>query len=310
MDSRIRDERSQDGTTAAANTGENKAHLPDWAFEPIRNFRDHTTEILDVLHLSCSGISMHRNRPDMIKWSAKVDEFLERIGEKKEHSRHDHGGTQDLLDEAERQANLAKQELEKGFPLLHAQALISCWTALEVYVENLLVAWLENDPTALEAEAVGKLKIPLWEYHQMDGRERNLHIVQLLQREQSGPLAAGVTAFEVQLRPFGLGGEVDRDISKDIFEASHLRNVLVHRRGVADRRLLNACPWMDLKLGEPVVMSQDEFARLTLAITHYAVIIHDRVRQHFGLEARAPAIVAHNPNLSPTPEDQVKSQED
>ena len=228
---------------------------------------------------------MHRNRPEVIR-------FLAEIGKENEHLRHDDSDPLDSLEEAERQAEFAKQELDKGFPLLHAQALISCWTALEVYVENLLAAWLENEPSSLEAEAVKKLKVPLWEYHQMDAQERCLYTMQLLQRELSGPLTAGITAFEVQLRPFGLAGHVDKDISKDIFEANHLRNVLVHRGGVADRRLLSACPWLALELGEPVVVGHEEFGRLSLAIIHYAFVIHDRVRQHFRLEVRVPGILA------------------
>lgn len=258
--------------------------LPAWAAKPHDDFITHSREIHDVLHLACSGIGSHQLRPDIIKFLAKYDE--------------DHGdpGTQTAgdsteLKEAERKAALAKREIDKDFPLLHAQALISSWTALEVFIESLLTAWLENEPSARETDIVQRLKVRLWEYEQMDLQERCLYTVQLLQREVSGPLASGTTALEAQLLPFDLSGPVPDDIRKDLFEAHHVRHVLVHRRGIADRRLVEGCPWLGLSIGEPILLGHHDFGRLGLAILHYAAVVNDRVRVEFGLEPEVPGIL-------------------
>ncbi|MCH7698005.1 MAG: hypothetical protein IH865_03590 [Chloroflexi bacterium] len=274
------DTEAKQGVAAAA-----KQELPEWAAKAHEDFIAHSTEIHDVLHLACSGMGSHRVRPDIIKFFAKYPRDSSDpqavISEDSEE-----------LKEAERQAALAEKEIEKDFPLLHAQALVSSWSALEVYIESLLAAWIENEPSARQTDIVQRLKVRLWEYEQMDVRERCLYTVQLLQREVSGPLAAGATAFESQLSLFNLGGSVPDDIRRDLFEAHHLRNVLVHRRGIADRRLVEACPWLGLEIGQPILLGHQEFGRLSVTLLHYAAVVNDRVRAQFGMEPELPKILA------------------
>jgi len=270
------------GPETSGDDGAEKPVLPGWAKQPHEDFLAHSKEIYDVLHMACAGIADLKRLPESLELDDEISDFL---GEERRHDPTHH-------EEAKRQADLAKRELENGFRLLHAQALTSLWSGLEVYVENLLAAWLHNEPSARDTDAVRKVRIRLWEYDTMDTAERSLYTIQLLQKEVTGPLTVGVTGFEAQLQLFGLADEVEAELRREIFEASHVRNVLVHRRGVADRRLIQSCPWLGLELGQQVPVGHEEFGRLGLAIIHYEAAIHDRIRRHFGLEPRVPGILA------------------
>ncbi|MCH7580782.1 MAG: hypothetical protein IIC91_00210 [Chloroflexi bacterium] len=260
--------------------------LPGWAKVPFRGFRKNVIEIADVLHLACDGIAMLRARPQALEALAETDEMLreafqlENVDE--EAASHGEEAHEDPLADARRQAHLAQEEVEKNFPLLHAQAVISLWGSLEALIKNFLGAWIGNEPTARESQIVRKLKVPLWQFDDMSPDERNLFTVELLEREVNSTLRQGVTRFEAVLELFDLGGKVDEAVGKDIFEMGHVRNVLVHRRGMVDRRLLEACPWLEAKVGETLQITHQDFGRYYMSTTRYFFDVYNRVRKHFG----------------------------
>jgi hypothetical protein len=104
-----------------------------------------------------------------------------------------------------------------------------------------------------------------------------------LDQETGGPLRNGVNRFECLLQPFGLGGKLDDRTQKVLFELSQVRHVLVHRRRFADRRLLDACPWLSLTSGSKVKITNDMWSEYQKAVAEYLVEIIQRVRVHSGL---------------------------
>lgn len=267
-----------------------KAMLPEWARLPFDDFRQQVMEIGDVLDLACQGIAMLRGRPQALEALAQAT-ALDNEGAQADDS-ESKPDYLDSLDAAKRQADLAQGEVDKNFPLLHSQAIISLWSSLEALIENFLAAWLENEPTARLIDPVRKLKISMWQYDEMNSGERNLYTVELLEREVNSPLNQGVARFESLLDVFGFGGGTTEDVRKDIFEMNHIRNVLVHRRGRADRRLVDACPWLELKVGEPIQVSHQQFGRYYISTTQYFFDVYNRVRAHYGASHLDPFKVA------------------
>lgn len=262
--------------------------LPEWASQPFDDCRRQLREITDVLHLARKGIVMVSELPKEIEWLMAVDNLLpnDDAEEPSKEEKVEH------LEAAKRQADLANHEVERDFPLLHAQAVISLWTSLEALIKNFLAAWIENDSNARKTEALRKLKITLWEYEGMDAVERNLYTIDLLAREVSAPLKHGVSRFETLLDVFGLGGVVDEEVRKAMFEMSQVRNVLVHKRGLADRRLVEACPWLGRSIGEPVVVSHTNFASYFHFSLKYYFVLLNRVRARFNLSPHWPGDTA------------------
>ena len=246
-----------------------KAKFPTWVSELFNQFLDRNERLTHVLRLSIGGISMIRGRHQALKVLAEVDGKLE-------DAKHE-------LERAEKDKELAQREVENDFPLLHEQATIALWSSLEALVRSFLARWLANTPAAWQCDTVKKLRVRLGDYEGLEPLERCLWVVDLVDQEVSGPLRNGVTRFESLLQPFGLGGSVEPDCQRTLFELSQVRHVLVHRSGVVDRKLTEACPWLNLKAGDHLQVSHKMWRAYDGALGIYVLELIQRVRVHFGL---------------------------
>lgn len=251
--------------------------LPDWVRTAFSEFLDKHERLEQVLRLSIGGIHMVRGRHQALKILAEVDGRLEDA--KKEILR------------AEKDKELAQWEVEHDFPLLHEQATIVLWSSLEALIRSFLAKWLTHVPGAWQAEAVRKLKVKLGDYESLEPTERCLWIVDLVDQDVSGPLRTGVTRFESLLHPFGLSGAVDEKCQRTLYELSQVRHALVHRNGIADKKLVDACPWLGLTPGQSLLISHRMWRSYNDALGHYVVEIIQRVRMSFGLDRYEPPML-------------------
>jgi len=247
-----------------------KKKTPDWALDPFERLLDHIQQAAQLLDLSMRGISVLRAMPQALQAIAKAE------------PPSDVADHQAQLDRAQQEADLAQSEVEAGFPLLHAQATISLWGDLENALRTFLATWLSNEPTARNVESVHKLKVCLGEYESMDPDERCYYIVDRLEQDIESRNRRGVERFESLLGAFGLAGPLDKRLKRDLLELYHVRNVLVHRRGVADRKFVQACPWLHLSAGEQVTVSHESYAKYHHAVAAYVLELIVRVAGRFG----------------------------
>ena len=247
---------------------------PDWARQPFNAFLDYVENLEVTLRLSIRGISMIRAIPKAVEALAKIDTALEETNKKKSYAKK--------LKQAKADGELAQKEVDNGFPILHAQAVIALWGILESQTRSFLAAWLANEPKALFVSQVQKLRIQLGDYESLSQDERPYYILDLLERDVQAPLKQGINRFESLLAIFGLGGEVNETIGKDLFEMHQIRNVLVHRQGIADKRLVLACPWLKISIGDIIVVSHKDYERYSHAALCYVVELIIRIGAHFG----------------------------
>lgn len=182
-------------------------------------------------------------------------------------------------------AQVASNEISRGFPLLHGHALLGAWGALEACVDDVCVSWLQTSADARRGESVLRLKVSLGEFLALDEIERWRWVVEQLKRSTDSTLKPGVGQFEALLQAIGLGGSVESSVREVLFYAKSIRNVLAHRNGRADVRLVQECPRLGLSVGDPVRMT---FAHLFAALTAmvvYAELLAVRVERANGREA-------------------------
>lgn len=67
----------------------------------------------------------------------------------------------------------------------------------------------------------------------------------------------------------------------------HIRNALVHRASCADARLIEACPWLGLKVGDPVVIKHEALGKYGFALIDYTMIITRRLGKHYNVDIDA-----------------------
>lgn len=249
---------------------------PKWATAPFRRALDFTRELDRLLHMSMQGISMLRGVPQAMEVLAEVDQ------------EGPEARNPSALQDARLQAEFAQAEIHRGFPLLHAHAVISLYGAIEVLIEDVVVAWLLNDPKSLDLRPVKKVRISVVDFDRTNREER----MRLVSRElfrvgnSDGEIgeAQGIDKLERVLDIFGLSGPVDRSIKTAMFELHHVRNVLVHRGARADRRLIEACPWLNLSVDDPLVVTHSMYQVYADAMMRYVVLLIRRVGAQFGVE--------------------------
>lgn len=202
---------------------------------------------------------------------------------------------------------MATREVADGFPVLHAQAVVTLWALLEACVRRLFADWLTNEPTSLQNPMFDKVKVRLAEYERLEGAERMFYVADALERELAAGLQIGVTRFESLLEALTLSGEVPDLLRRDLYELSQIRNAIVHRGGSVDRRLAQACPWLALKPGNDLHISHEMFGRYYNAVHAYLILLICRVGERFGAEvthdrakifSRYPSSGSTSPNVT------------
>jgi hypothetical protein len=183
---------------------------------------------------------------------------------------------------AKRLMPMVQTERETGFPLFHGLATIGIWAALEAFVEDLLLACMGHDEKFIEVPAVSKLKIPLLAFQAMKPENVRHWILENVEVGLNSAMAPGVGKLEGALDAFGLGGPVDAELRACLVELHAVRNVLVHRGGRADSRLLANCPWLGFKHGDEVRVDQRMLSMYGLSAIRYGSVVYRRVQVRFG----------------------------
>jgi len=253
---------------------------PAWPVAAIRRFLDYVEQNERLLHLSMQGISQLQALPGIVEAIANFEQGgPQERGEKNRVS----------LDLSKTIASFAQNEVTSGFPLLHAHTLIGTWGAFEAAIEDTLVSFLLNKPELLQQESFAKLRIPLADFELLEREERMRFLIAELERSQGFGRKIGIEKCEALLEPLGLSGPVDRDIKKDVREMNHVRNVLVHRASIADRRLIEGCPWLNLKTGELISVKHEDLVRYERALCTYVTALIYRILARLGVPPDVPS---------------------
>jgi hypothetical protein len=148
-------------------------------------------------------------------------------------------------------------------------------------VDDLVAYLLQTRPECREIDTVRKLEGPLVEFASAKAPDRARYLAVLLTEQVKARFKLGIGRFEAALNQIGLGGPVDSDVQKSILELSQMRHVIIHRLGKADEKLAANCPWLDLKPGKTVHVTQKQFRRFHLAFFWYMLELDRRVAKLF-----------------------------
>jgi len=261
----------------AKTQNEGKTDVPLWARAPYSDVLEMFGQLSDVLTISTQGIRALLGMPGLVealeKLNADPNEGLMDESKKK-------------IEYAERLSQLAKHEVEADFPLLHSQAIVTIWGYLEGAIYNFVASWIQHQPSAKRVPELNKIKIRLVEYEELDEMERCHYLIDLIQVDIGGSYKKGVNRFEGLLNVFGLAGQVAEETKKNLYELYEVRNVIVHRHSKADRKLLEACPWFDIELGEKIIVTREMYGKYMHAVMDYMTEVLDRVFHFYGEDFR------------------------
>jgi hypothetical protein len=177
-------------------------------------------------------------------------------------------------------------QMEQGYPLVVQQALVTLWGTVESTMKYVCLALVNHDPNVLLGRAFSKLKVRVAEFLGLEDQERVVMVLKELDRSLVESAPAGIERFEAMLAALGLAGEADPEVKKTLLELYEVRNLYVHRAGVADRHFKRACPWRKEAVGDPVCISTGQVGEYVLAVARYVREVASRLAR---TTVKAPA---------------------
>lgn len=253
---------------------ESYLYLPKWASNIFDAFVDKHERLSHVLLMSITGIRFIQKRHGLLHELLEINGTL---------GKHD---SKEKLRLAKKEMELAQREVEYDFPLLHEQATIALWSSLEALIRSLVAGCLANETSTWQLDSISRLQVRLGEYESLDHLEKCLWITDLLDQSTSAPNKSGINRFEKLLQPFNLHGSFDDKYSKSLYELHQIRNALVHRNGIVDRKLVSSCSWLDFKLGQQILISHEMWDKYQESLGKYVIAIAKRTKEQFGRESK------------------------
>lgn len=81
---------------------------------------------------------------------------------------------------------------------------------------------------------------------------------------------------------------MDPQLKRSLIELEYVRNVLLHRRGIADSRFIEGCPWTTVKIGTIITPDEADVEKYTTAVLNYAELLLGRIKRYFESKPTEP----------------------
>ncbi len=238
--------------------------------EPVNNETEYEFEPFEIIFLrrreqilKLVGVAGHALRA--MKGSARLSEVLHHPPE--------------AVDRVRELESLALEQVKADLPLLHSASAVLIWGALEAAFRDFLVRWLVRYPAARLVPELNNVRVRVAEYERLQGEDRMRYLVNILERELAASLRPGVGRFDCLLKPFGIRPKVSESAGRGLNELAAVRNVIVHRAGIADSRLLELCPSLGLRIGETVTVGRAAFENYVAVTSGYAAALIESARE-------------------------------
>jgi hypothetical protein len=158
------------------------------------------------------------------------------------------------------------------------------WGALEVLVEDFIVGWAMNEPTALKNERILAVRITFGDFESLQREDQIRYLLREV-RDSQKPRKFGIDSFETLFADFGLPAQYGKllpSTRRDLVEMYQVRNVLVHKGSLVDTRFVQICPWTGFIVGQRLQTSTSDVDRYTEALGLYAGVLFYRVITFYG----------------------------
>lgn len=243
--------------------------LPDWSIDR------EIGRLLDFHSLAVKGVSAAQGEPELLRALRDVQHGREGTPSLDEWTR--------LIAEADKRSTIAMRHVDSGFSYLYELMLVKFWSILEAGVEEIAVECLKRPDECKDANLLRSIKGPLLEFASASADQRAEFLYSEIKVATKSALKVGVGVFEAVLEPLGMAGSVDDQTRKLLLELQQKRHVFVHRRGIADKRFMEACPFIDCAIGQPIAVDRVSVWKLGIAVGLYNFELQKRNFARAGL---------------------------
>lgn len=180
----------------------------------------------------------------------------------------------------------AQRHIDAEFAYLFGTATVQLWTVLEATVMDFVLAFLEDGGRWKAVPLTSTVKLTVAEFAGLADRQQLETAFDAALMNRGTRNQPGIGRFENLLKEVGLGGDVPDEVRRTILWLAETRHVLLHRKGIADNKYLDRCPWTGLGVGTRITVRESDFNAARRAVRAYMALLglrlekggHDRVR--------------------------------
>lgn len=179
---------------------------------------------------------------------------------------------------AQTRRDAVQKLVEMGPQRLDYHNAVSMWAAFEVFVEDVFVTvagGIEID----EAHPLSKVRVPLALFEKLTSEER----LRLLGSRYETRVT-GVDRFDELLDVLHCKPEIeDLNIREHLRELQQVRNVVLHRGGIADHRLANLVRTFAIQAGDELELTHEQLMAYASALNTYGVRVVVKAYEAAGI---------------------------
>jgi len=247
-------------------------------------FSDYHDEIIKLIHF----VTVCRRGITMGARATQIDNLMtrikERLGEKP--SVIEKNDAEPSFMDLKEIESFSKYESDKGFPYLYGLASVRLWGIIESLVDDIILTSLKDTKKIHKYEIVQNLKGPLLEFSSSTPDQQAEYLASEIKLSLRASLKLGIGRFETIVECVGLSGRIDKIVRKVFLELSQVRNLVVHKSSVVDKKFQDICPWLKSKVGQPLVLTASDFGLYTSVADWYLLELLIRTKRRDKITGR------------------------
>lgn len=167
----------------------------------------------------------------------------------------------------------AKDILDNEFSKTNIHILIAMWNSLQTAIEDMFVILLKKKhiredivnfdiPNRWKRDLVSETEEDNYRFFLSSWRTGGDHIVDYMERK---------------LICFDMGGDVSDELTTGIIEMHAIRNCLVHRAGIADKKFTDQAPSLNFSVGQEIFINKEMLLKYYDVARNYGYLLLGRI---------------------------------
>ena len=162
----------------------------------------------------------------------------------------------------------SKELIAKDLHAIHVPGIIALWASLEVAVEDTATLVLVNDLQSLDDAVLAGFKLPSG-FTKPPGESYARRVFARMEQVSRGTRSIA-EAYAHILQVLGVSTSVAPEDFETLAELNYVRNCILHRGGVVDRRVTEEAPNSGLAVGDFVHIAEERYLRYYKSVGSFA----------------------------------------
>lgn len=172
-----------------------------------------------------------------------------------------------------------KKEIKEDYYSVKSAELILLYSRFESAITDVVYMYFQKCD-ASELPRIDSVKYNINDLFRMNKKDQMLLIADLYIQQKTTGIRYGFNRFEATLEPILGLSKTNKNIKTEIFKFSQIRNLLIHKNGVVDKKFKDLFKDAEQKIGSKISISNITMENCVDSIMTYAEDILDRIDEN------------------------------